>query len=291
MTNNTSENKSYGGSLHYRLTADEWLRASKELKPAERTVLYYLRTLDPFGDRDLNLKIVDIAAECDLNKGTVSRAIKALDRKEWIDAEIIQVKISLRTKKLSTGNQVVYRQPLRSPDNLDDQETTSTIVRQLARSPDNNRGLKPLSEEGSITPHTDQTDQTIQTLSDPPRPPLSEREEGELMEFVAKQNKDARSPRAYALKCLKEDRKYWEEKFWSYKTALERAKVPPPVAAENFEFSTTAEPISPASRVDYYQAMMSGPMRNYVVRQVAEHPEWGLRVEGDRLIQEVEGCS
>jgi hypothetical protein len=37
---------------------------------------------------------------------------------------------------------------------------------------------------------------------------------------------------------------------------------------------------------------MIGPMRSYVVRQVTEHPEWGLRVEGDRLIQEEEeGCS
>jgi hypothetical protein len=60
-------------SLHYRLTNEEWLKASRELKPAERTVLYYLRTLDPFGDRELNVKVVDIAEMCGLNKGVLSQ--------------------------------------------------------------------------------------------------------------------------------------------------------------------------------------------------------------------------
>jgi hypothetical protein len=41
--------------------------------------------------------------------------------------------------------------------------------------------------------------------------------------------------------------------------------------------------------------MLNGPMRNYVVRQVAEHPEWGLKIEGDQVVpvgelEEGEGC-
>ncbi|HEY9631007.1 MAG TPA: hypothetical protein V6C84_27260 [Coleofasciculaceae cyanobacterium] len=39
--------------LHYRLINEEWLKISQDLKLAELRVLYYLRTLDPFGDRQL----------------------------------------------------------------------------------------------------------------------------------------------------------------------------------------------------------------------------------------------
>lgn len=66
--------------IHYRLTFDEWCSFAKQLKPAELKVLYYLRTLDPSGERSLEVRITDIADEMGLNKGTVSRALKVLAR-------------------------------------------------------------------------------------------------------------------------------------------------------------------------------------------------------------------
>ncbi|WP_458789425.1 helix-turn-helix domain-containing protein [Adonisia turfae] len=84
---------------HYRLTNDEWLKAVKELKPRERDVLYYLRTLDPWGDKDLVVGVREIATALECSPGTVSKALKVLDQKSWIDLEIIAAKVKLRTDK------------------------------------------------------------------------------------------------------------------------------------------------------------------------------------------------
>jgi hypothetical protein len=98
----------------YPLQNDEWLQACQELKPAEVRVLYHLRTLDPFGEKELELGVSAIALRLGLSKGTVSKALKALNEKEWIDLELIKVKVKLRTrhsstKKFPTGNTVSYR--------------------------------------------------------------------------------------------------------------------------------------------------------------------------------------
>lgn len=108
---------------HYRLTNDEWLKAVKELKPRERDVLYYLRTLDPWGDKDLVVGVREIATALECSPGTVSKALKVLDQKSWIDLEIIAAKVKLRTDKsepepsnskdmFPTGNSVASRKQM-----------------------------------------------------------------------------------------------------------------------------------------------------------------------------------
>lgn len=86
-----------GTSLHYRLTSEEWLRACRELKPSEKDVLYYLRTLDPFGDREIEIKVREMARQLGTSPSTVSRALKSLDAKGWIDLEIMSAKVTLHT--------------------------------------------------------------------------------------------------------------------------------------------------------------------------------------------------
>jgi hypothetical protein len=98
----------------YPLQNDEWVKAWGELKPAEVQVLYHLRTLDPFGEKELELGVSAIALRLGLSKGTVSKALKALNEKGWIDLELIKVKVKLHThrssaKKFPTGNTVSYR--------------------------------------------------------------------------------------------------------------------------------------------------------------------------------------
>ena len=86
----------------YQLTTEEWLTVSEDLRLAELRVLFYLRTLDPFGDRRLSLKVIDIAEATRLQKGTVSKALKVLACKDYIDLELIE--ISVRVKKFPPGN-------------------------------------------------------------------------------------------------------------------------------------------------------------------------------------------
>ena len=146
---------------HYRLTCDEWLQACTELKPAEMKVLYYLRTLDPWGDKNLDISVTDIADRLKCNKGTVSRALKALDTSGWIELEINSATVKLHTKNstsnqvlstdnglsesnsvvlgsqvlstdngLSESNSVVLGSQVLPTDNLDDRQTTPMISRQ-----------------------------------------------------------------------------------------------------------------------------------------------------------------
>jgi len=46
----------------YPLQHSEWLKACHELTPAQRDVLYYLRTLDPYGN-GLEINCAEIARE------------------------------------------------------------------------------------------------------------------------------------------------------------------------------------------------------------------------------------
>ncbi|MDX2242370.1 MAG: helix-turn-helix domain-containing protein [Leptolyngbyaceae cyanobacterium bins.302] len=106
-------------ATHYRLTCEEWLAVSQSLKMAELRVLYYLRTLDPFGDRPLDLKVVDIATATGLTKGTVSKALRTLDCQGYIDLELVAVRVQLKSiKKFPTGFLVSSRKPESSVGNL-----------------------------------------------------------------------------------------------------------------------------------------------------------------------------
>jgi len=136
--------------LHYRLTSEEWLRACRELRPSEKDVLYYLRTLDPFGDKAIEIKVREMAKSLGVNPSTVSRALKALDAKGWIDLEVMSAKVKLHTshvvekvlpscnsvapaqhvaedsveKPLSQGNTVAPEQQMLSQGNNSDREAT-----------------------------------------------------------------------------------------------------------------------------------------------------------------------
>ena len=116
--------------LHYRLTSEEWLRACRELKPSEKDVLYYLRTLDPFGEREIDIGVRHIARELEVSPSTVSRALKGLDAKGWIDLEILSARVKLHSRHpvenevLRTGNTVASPQQQRSPCNNSDRHAT-----------------------------------------------------------------------------------------------------------------------------------------------------------------------
>lgn len=69
----------------YPLNNQEWERAWQELKPAEIRILYHLRTLDPWGERELELGVSSLARDLGIAKGTVSKALRSLAEKGWID--------------------------------------------------------------------------------------------------------------------------------------------------------------------------------------------------------------
>ena len=98
-------------SKFYQLETDEWLKASKELKLSELRVLYYLRTLDPFGQHPVKFRVIDLAKNLECGKGTISKAIQRLSELGYINLEIVEAIATLTTKskRFPTENQVSYR--------------------------------------------------------------------------------------------------------------------------------------------------------------------------------------
>lgn len=122
----------------YPLQPEEWLKAVRELKPAEKDLLYYLRTLDPFGDKQVELKVTELAEVLGRNKGTISRALKSLDSKGWIDLELVQVKVKVKSvvstqQGCPDTTQVAATQPELCTDNSNGRETTQVAATQQSQ--------------------------------------------------------------------------------------------------------------------------------------------------------------
>ncbi|MBO3458495.1 hypothetical protein G7B40_024950 [Aetokthonos hydrillicola Thurmond2011] len=77
------QNNSRIQAKFYPLQHEEWLRACSELKPAEVDVLYYLKTVNPIGQR-ISIPCNFIASDLKRDKSTISQAILALREKNWL---------------------------------------------------------------------------------------------------------------------------------------------------------------------------------------------------------------
>lgn len=148
-------------SLHLRLTNEQWVRETKGLRGAEIKVLYYIKTLDPFGDRELDLNVTRVAIELGLSKGTVSKALKTLDAHELIDLELIQVRVRVTAKGINTDvsqSEQSFSQETEFPIGNDDVLEETPVSYGKRENPiGNNEGLKPLQSAGSGVSHTIQT--------------------------------------------------------------------------------------------------------------------------------------
>ena len=84
--------------LHLRLTCEDWVETFKELNRAELGVLYYIRCLDPYGDRELEVDSTEVSEKLGIHRTSVSRALKALNDKQLISLEITKAKVSSKAK-------------------------------------------------------------------------------------------------------------------------------------------------------------------------------------------------
>lgn len=68
MTYSTIEGK------FYPLQTQEYVRACRELTPAQKDVFYYLKTIAPFGDRCLEINVIELAEQLGRSKFTIGLA-------------------------------------------------------------------------------------------------------------------------------------------------------------------------------------------------------------------------
>jgi len=83
-------------SKFYPLGHNEWLDACKQLTPSEKDVLYYIRTLDPYS-KGIKINASEIGDRLGVNRSTVSRALKTLDVKGFIDLEILMANVVIKS--------------------------------------------------------------------------------------------------------------------------------------------------------------------------------------------------
>lgn len=171
--------------LHLRLTYEDWKETFKQLRTrSEIGVFYAIRTLDPFGDRALDIDCTVLGDELGLHRTTVSDALKLLSEKKLIDLEItkarVKQKISNRRLTLLTleengSNQEKKEEKTMRAAALSDESPASQASPQphsggaalTDERPRTNQPPEPLPQADSKTPHTssDYSD-FIQTTTD-----------------------------------------------------------------------------------------------------------------------------
>ena len=111
----------------YPLKSEEWLDSINKLTHSELKILYYVRSLDPYNN-GIDITPAQIARDLSteknkMHRSTVGRALKSLDRKGFINMELIKVRIKVNPggflaepepeikPKLEAKNDVVATQP------------------------------------------------------------------------------------------------------------------------------------------------------------------------------------
>ena len=268
--------------LHYRLTNEEWNTISADLKLAELRVLFHLRTLDPFGDRELDIGVRELGRTLKCSPSTISRALTVLQNKGYIDLEMIRVRVKIKDS-CKNREGVACTQRSRHTGNNRSTEATSMIATQRSQP-------EAFTEEAFQNPHTIQTDQTIQTLSlEPESDPKSELEretlevdEDQLLEFATnkvKQSSEIKRPRAYAKKCVKDDRDFWIAEFRKWRQLQEQINVPTsPPPSNDFVIQTIDQQRERLIRMWFF-----APCRPGIRQAIESHPDLRLKVVNGEL--------
>ncbi|MBP5977040.1 hypothetical protein HW132_31050 [Brasilonema sp. CT11] len=85
-------------TLHLRLTNEDWVETYNQLTRTELGVFFWIRTLNPFGDRDLEIDCSELGKQLRMHRTTVSRVLESLSQKNLIDLEITKAKVGLSVK-------------------------------------------------------------------------------------------------------------------------------------------------------------------------------------------------
>lgn len=91
--------------MFFKLTANGWTELYAQLTKSELGLLYYIRSLDPFGDRELELSNSLIAKKLRISVRTVQRALASLKAKGLIVANYVRTCVG--GSKMSPSDDIV----------------------------------------------------------------------------------------------------------------------------------------------------------------------------------------
>ncbi len=187
VASHSQEKSKVKTTLHLRLTYEDWKECFKTLTRAELGIFLAIRTLDPYGDRALEIDCSALGKELELHRTSVSRALESLSKKQLIDLEIVKVKVKQKVsnRKLTLLNNVENtrnneqeeEKETCAPTHSNERPRTSRCAdaqpiapTHTSEHPRTQKPPEPLQHKDSSTPHTIKTySDFIQTLSDSER--------------------------------------------------------------------------------------------------------------------------
>ncbi|ELS04302.1 hypothetical protein Xen7305DRAFT_00040310 [Xenococcus sp. PCC 7305] len=188
----------------YPLKSEEWLDSINQLTHSELKILYYVRSLDPYNN-GINLTPAQIARDLStektrMHRSTVGRALKTLDRKGFINMELLQVQIKVNPKGfLSDPEKVITENNVVATQQCCDQ-TTNVVARQQTVPPHNKlcrhtTQVVATQQSGAETESEQefQNPKTFKTYSDFKRS-LSEGERENFFSYVEEKTKNLTKP-------------------------------------------------------------------------------------------------
>lgn len=174
VPSHSPEQSNVKATLHLRLTYEDWKECFKTLTKAELGIFLAIRTLDPYGDRTLEIDCSALGKELELHRTSVSRALESLSKKQLIDLEIVKVKVKQKVsnRKLTLLNRVENtrnneqeqeKETCASTHTSEHPRTTSCAHAQpiapahTSEHPRTQQPPEPLQHNDSSVPHTIQT--------------------------------------------------------------------------------------------------------------------------------------
>ena len=152
----------------FKLTNQFAVEATKGLSAAEIRILLFIKTMNPFGDRKLVLSTDSIAEKLEINRSTVSRALKKLTRLGKIAIEIIR-QVTISTPVQNDNQDAKTHSPVQNGNKKCVSETADAISH--SKIPNcNEQESNPAPEQESVKPQTNHTySDFIHTLSEAER--------------------------------------------------------------------------------------------------------------------------
>ena len=223
----------------YPLKSSEWIDSITQLTHSELKILYYVRSLDPYNN-GIDLSASQIARDLSTDKNkmhrsTVGRALKSLDRKGFINMELIKVRIKVNPRgfltdqeaesepdlkpKSEAKNDVVATQPC--CDHATDVVTTQQNVQPRNKECAHATESAPTQQSEAETKSQQQVQEPkiFKTYTDF-KDSLSEGERENFLEFVRKKAENLEKPindlEAWLASKTKAKENRWEIYYRSY---------------------------------------------------------------------------
>ncbi|MEM8780326.1 MAG: helix-turn-helix domain-containing protein [Cyanobacteria bacterium P01_G01_bin.49] len=139
--------------MFFKLTANGWIELYTKLTKSELGLLYYIRSLDPFGDREIEISTSEISKQLQISVRTVQRALASLKDKGLIVSKYVRTRVG--GSKVPPSNDLVMEAT--STDTSATQRDINTTQNVVEATPMSHSRSKSQTQQAIQKPETNKT--------------------------------------------------------------------------------------------------------------------------------------